>query len=95
MAHRIHRHPEPDRGSPGRYDCRLQDAGEVHSNGAGNVGGYIEMSAAADWLNELQSLAVRLGACNIGPDLAGLTLAHAWGMFLILHRMAARGAHVG
>ena len=53
------------------------------------------MSAAADWLNELQSLAVRLGACNIGPDLAGLTLAHAWGMFLILHRMAARGAHVG
>jgi len=52
------------------------------------------MSTATDWLDELQSLAVRLGVCSIGPDLAGLTLAQPWGAFLILPRLAPRSAHV-
>ena len=43
------------------------------------------VSRPALWLDELQSLAARLH--GIGPDLAGLTLAQAWGLFLFLHRL--------
>ena len=50
------------------------------------------MIRAASWLDELQALAVRFSGYGIGPDLAGLTLAQAWGLFLFLHRLAAGGA---
>jgi len=46
----------------------------------------------ASWLDELQSLSARFSGYGIGPDLAGLTLAQAWGLFLFLHRLAAGGA---
>ena len=42
------------------------------------------VSRPALWLDELQSLAARLGGHGIGPDLAGLTLAQAWGLFVFL-----------
>ena len=51
------------------------------------------MTRAASWLEELQSLAVRFSGYGIGPDLAGLTLAQAWGLFLFLRRLAAVGAN--
>ena len=47
------------------------------------------VSRAGSWLDELQSQAVRFSGYGIGPDLAGLTLAQAWGLFLFLHRLAA------
>ena len=50
------------------------------------------MSSPADWLDELQSLVVRFSSYGIGPDLAGLTLAQAWGLFLFLRRIAAGAA---
>lgn len=53
------------------------------------------MSAVADWFDELQSLAVRFSGYGIGTDLAGLTRAQAWGLFMFLHRIAVGGAHVG
>ena len=46
------------------------------------------MSRPALWLDELQALAVRFSGYGIGPDLAGLTLAQARGLFLFLHRLA-------
>ena len=46
------------------------------------------VSRPASWLDDLQSLAVRFSGYGIGPDLAGLTLAQAWGLFLFLHRLA-------
>ena len=52
------------------------------------------MSHAADWLDELQSLALRFSAYGIGPDLAGLTIAQAWGLLLFLRRIAG-GADAG
>ena len=52
------------------------------------------MTGAAPWFEELQWLAARFGGYGIGPDLAGLTLAHAWGVFVFLRRMAG-GADVG
>lgn len=51
------------------------------------------VSRPASWLDELQSLAVRFSGYGIGPDLAGLTLAQAWGLFLFLRRLAAVGAN--
>ena len=42
----------------------------------------------APWIEELQMLAVRLSVYGIGPDLAGLTLAQAWGVLVFLRRMA-------
>lgn len=45
------------------------------------------MTGAA-WFEELQWLAVRFSGCGIGPDVAGLTLAQAWGVFVFLRRMA-------
>ena len=46
------------------------------------------MIRAASWLEELQSLAVRFSGYGIGPDLAGLTLAQAWGLFVLMRRLA-------
>ena len=46
------------------------------------------VSSPADWLDEVQLLAVRFSGYAIGPDLAGLTLAQAWGLFLFLRRIA-------
>lgn len=51
--------------------------------------------SAAEWLGCLQDLALRFSVACIGPDVAGLTLAQAWGVFLFLQRMAAGGADVG
>ena len=42
----------------------------------------------AAWIEELQMLAARLSGNGIGPDMAGLTLAQGWGMFVFLRRMA-------
>jgi hypothetical protein len=50
------------------------------------------MSAAAEWLGRLQGLAVRFNIAGIGPDLAGLTLAEAWGVFMFLQRLATECA---
>ncbi len=49
------------------------------------------MNGPACWVDELQSLAARFGSYGIGPDLAGLTLAQAWGLYLFLARLAAEG----
>ena len=40
------------------------------------------------WIEELQMLAARLSGYGIGPDMAGLTLAQAWGVFVFLRRIA-------
>ena len=40
------------------------------------------------WIDELQMLAARFSGYGVGPDLAGLTLAQAWGVFVFLRRMA-------
>ena len=53
------------------------------------------MSPAADWLERLQALAVRFSGWGIGPDLAGLTMAEAWGLFLFLRRMAEGSPDAG
>lgn len=54
------------------------------------------MSAtAAEWVGRLQGLVVRFSVAGIGPDVAALTLAEAWGVFLFLQRLAAGGADVG
>ena len=45
---------------------------------------FRSVSRPALWFDELQSLAARLGGYGIGPDLAGLTLAQAWGLFVFL-----------
>ena len=42
----------------------------------------------APWIEELQWLAVRFSGYGIGPDVAGLTLAQAWGVFVFLRRVA-------
>ena len=51
------------------------------------------MNAPA-WLEDLQTLAARCTGLGIGPDLASLTLAGAWGLYRFLARMAG-GADVG
>ncbi len=48
------------------------------------------MNAPA-WLEDLQALAARFGAHGIGPDLAALTLAEAWGLYRFLSRVAGGG----
>lgn len=48
------------------------------------------MSGAA-WLEDFQALAARFAALGIGPDLANLTLAQAWGLFVFLSRLAGNG----
>ena len=49
------------------------------------------MSRTAAWLSELESLTVRFGTFGIGPDLASLTLADAWGLYRYLSRVAVGG----
>ena len=49
------------------------------------------MSRPASWLVELQALAERFSGYGIGPDIAGLTLAEAWGLFVFLRRIAQGG----
>ena len=48
------------------------------------------MNAPA-WLEDLQALDARFGAQGIGPDLAALTLAEAWGLYRFFSRMAGGG----
>ena len=48
------------------------------------------MNAPA-WLEDLQALAARFAGLGIGPDLAALTLAEAWGLYRFLARIAAGG----
>ena len=48
------------------------------------------MNAPA-WLEDLQALAARFGGLGIGPDLAALTLAQAWGLYRFLARMSGGG----
>ena len=43
------------------------------------------------WLEDLQALAARCTGLGIGPDLAALTLAEAWGLYRFLSRMAGCG----
>jgi hypothetical protein len=43
------------------------------------------------WVEELQVLAMRFNQYGIGPDLANLTVAEAWGVYIYLLRVA-RGA---
>lgn len=46
---------------------------------------------APGWVQHLQALAARFGAHGIGPDLAALTLAEAWGLYRFLSRIAGGG----
>ena len=48
------------------------------------------MNAPA-WLEDLQALAARFAGLGIGPDLAALTLAEAWGLYQFLSRVAGGG----
>ena len=48
------------------------------------------MNAPA-WLEDLQALAARFAGLGIGPDLAALTLAEAWGLYRFLARIAGSG----
>ena len=49
------------------------------------------MTRPAFWIDELQALAARFSALGITPDIAGLTLAEAWGLFVFLRRIAQGG----
>lgn len=44
-----------------------------------------------EWLEDLRLLAARFAGLGIGPDLAALTLAEAWGLYRFLARMAGGG----
>ena len=50
------------------------------------------MSAAA-WLQDLQALAARFSGYGVGPDLAALSLAEAWGLYVFLHKLAQGASH--
>lgn len=49
------------------------------------------MNCSAHWLEELQVLAARFGGNGLGPDIAWLSLAEAWGLLMFLRRMAQGG----
>ena len=49
------------------------------------------MNRPAFWFDELQAMAARFSALGITPDIAGLTLAEAWGLFVFLRRIAQGG----
>jgi hypothetical protein len=49
------------------------------------------MSTAADWVEELRAFAVRFSGYGVSPDLAGLTLAQAWGVYRFFLRLATEG----
>lgn len=42
------------------------------------------------WLDELELLVIRYGNA-IGPDLAALTMAELWGVYLFLRALTERG----
>jgi hypothetical protein len=44
--------------------------------------------SAAGWMTDLQALATRFSSYGITPDLAALTLAEAWGLYVFLSRLA-------
>ena len=52
------------------------------------------MSRPTDWPEQLHALAFKFAAYGIGPELVGLTLADAWGLFVFLQRVAG-GADAG
>jgi hypothetical protein len=41
-----------------------------------------------DWLNELESLAIRFPQAGVSADLAALTLTEAWGVLQYLRTLA-------
>jgi hypothetical protein len=41
-----------------------------------------------DWLNELESLAIRFPQTGVSADLAALTLTEAWGVLQMLRKLA-------
>jgi len=43
---------------------------------------------APAWLERLQCLAARFPELGIGPELAALSMAEAWGVYLFLARLA-------
>ena len=49
------------------------------------------MSRADALRQQLGALACRYAGLGIGPDLAALTLAGAWGLFVFLRRLAGGG----
>lgn len=51
------------------------------------------MTRPADWTTQLQGLAWRFTSLGITSDVAALTLAEAWGLFVFLRRMSG-GADV-
>jgi hypothetical protein len=48
---------------------------------------------AAAWLEDLQMLVARFAGHGIGPDLAALTLAEAWGLYVFLNKLAQGALH--
>ena len=52
------------------------------------------MSRPSDWPQQLQALAWRFASIGVGPDLAALTVAEAWALFVFLLRLAG-GADAG
>ena len=44
--------------------------------------------AGVAWLADLQAMAARFSGLGIGPDLAALTLAEAWGLYRFLADVA-------
>lgn len=48
----------------------------------------VAAAGALHWLDDLQALAVRFAGLGITPDLATMTLAEAWGLFLFLRQLA-------
>ena len=52
------------------------------------------MIAAAEWFDQLHGLAFCFSVNSIGTELAGLTLANAWGLFVFLQRVTG-GADAG
>ncbi len=47
--------------------------------------------SAPRWLDDLHALAARFSGYGITPDLAALTLAEAWGLYVFLEKLAAAG----
>jgi hypothetical protein len=43
------------------------------------------------WLEELQALVARFAERGVGPDLAALTMAELWGVYMFLRAVAERG----
>lgn len=50
------------------------------------------MTRPADWREQLLALAFRFSGYGVCPDLAALTVAESWGLFLFL-RQASGAPH--